>query len=66
MQHAEAHERLADRVLEPQRLAGLEDDGSPEARALRAHVVACQLCAADLEDWRRTWTQVGAALSNPG
>ncbi len=66
MQHAEAHERLADLVLEPQRLAGLEDDGSPEARALRAHVVECQLCAADLEDWRRTWTQVGPALSNPG
>ncbi len=66
MQHAEAHERLADLALEPHRLAGLEDDGAPEVRALRAHLVECQLCAAELEGWRRTWTQVGVALSDPG
>jgi hypothetical protein len=66
MQHAEAHERLADLALEPYRLAGLEDDAAPEVRALRAHLVDCQLCAAELEGWRRTWMQVGTALSNPG
>jgi hypothetical protein len=66
MQHAEAVERLADLALEPGRLARLEDDPSPEARALRTHLAGCERCAADLGIWRRTWALAGVVLAEAG
>jgi hypothetical protein len=61
MEHAEAHEQLADLALEPGRLAKLETDDDPEVMALRAHVATCERCAADLAGWRRTWAAVRIA-----
>jgi hypothetical protein len=64
MRHAEAQERLADLALEPGRLARLGEDPSPGTIALRRHLAACEPCSAELAVWRRTWAQVGAALSD--
>ena len=61
MDHAEAHELLADLALEPGRLRALDADESPETEALRAHVAACATCAAEVAAWRRTWTAFGEA-----
>jgi hypothetical protein len=58
MEHAEAHERLADLSLEPGHLARLDDDPSATAAELRAHLATCERCAADLAGWRRTWAEV--------
>lgn len=66
MQHAEAQERLSELALEPGRLAGVGDDPSPEAGALRGHIAECRACSDDLAGWRRTWAQVGVALEAPG
>ncbi len=54
MDHAEVRERLADLALEPARLWGLEDDGSPDGVALREHLDACEACHAELVAIRRT------------
>jgi len=54
MDHAEAHERIADLALEPRRLLDLELDPTPEDRALQAHADGCAACRADLDAWRRT------------
>lgn len=54
MQHAEAHERLADLALEPGAFVALDQDASPEVAELRAHVAGCPTCVAELEAWRRT------------
>jgi len=62
MEHAEAHERLSDLALEPDRLSRLETDGDPDTVALREHMALCQRCTADLAGWRRTWAEAGAAL----
>jgi hypothetical protein len=61
MDHAEAHELLADLALEPSALDTLAAADDPASRALRAHVAACPLCSADLSSWRRTWAAVGAS-----
>ena len=63
MDHAEAHERIADLALEPRRVIDLETDPSPEARALLAHVRTCTACRADLDAWRRTHEAVLATAS---
>jgi hypothetical protein len=54
MQHAEAHERLADLALEPRAFLAFERDRTPEAEELRAHVASCATCSADAEAWRGT------------
>ena len=54
MDHAEAHERLADLALEPRRLLDLEADRDPEAMAILAHVATCDACRSDLDAWRQT------------
>jgi hypothetical protein len=54
--HAEASAQLADRALEPRLLATIDSDSSPGAAALRAHIAACDACAAELAAWRRTWS----------
>ncbi|MDX6580765.1 MAG: hypothetical protein QOJ47_2314, partial [Gaiellales bacterium] len=58
MQHAEAHERLADLALEPRAFLAFDRDRSPEAGELRAHVAGCATCAADAEGWRGTHVAV--------
>jgi hypothetical protein len=51
MDHAAAHEELADLALEPQRLRRLAVDPTPELSALRAHLDACPVCRAELQAW---------------
>ena len=62
MDHAAAHERIADLLLEPVRLAGLDHSADPEDAALREHLATCPGCRADLESWRRLGRAVGQAL----
>ena len=58
MQHAEAHERLADLALEPRAFLAFERDRSPEAEELRDHLSGCATCSADVEAWRDTHAAV--------
>ena len=60
--HAAAHERIADLLLEPARLAGLDRSADPEDVALREHLATCPVCRADLDSWRRLGRSVGQAL----
>ena len=62
MDHAAAHERIADLLLEPARLVGLDRSGDPDDIALREHLATCPGCLADLESWRRLGRAVGQAL----
>lgn len=63
MDHAEAHERIADLALEPRRVIDLETDPTQEAQALLAHVRTCSDCRADLDAWRMTHEAVLATAS---
>jgi hypothetical protein len=62
MDHAAAHERIEDLLLEPARLAALE--GSQDARdvALREHVAGCATCRGDLEAWAQLQHRLAVAL----
>ncbi|HEX4898050.1 MAG TPA: anti-sigma factor [Candidatus Limnocylindrales bacterium] len=51
LDHAEAHERLADLALEP---GGMDRLGPAPTDALGAHVMTCETCRRDVEGWRRT------------
>ena len=62
MDHAAAHERIEDLILEPNRLAGLAGSSAQEDVALREHVAACPACRADLEAWARLQRNVATAL----
>jgi hypothetical protein len=62
MDHAAAHERIEDLLLEPARLAALERSTAPEDAALREHLAGCAACAADLESWRRLQVAVEGAI----
>jgi hypothetical protein len=62
MDHAAAHERIADLLLEPPRLAAFDDSADPGDVALREHLATCPGCRADLESWRRLGRAVGQAL----
>ncbi len=64
MDHAEAHELLADLAFEPARLRALESDASPEAAPLRAHVDLCETCAQEVAAWRRTWVSFADARAS--
>jgi hypothetical protein len=62
MDHAEAHERIADLALEPRRLGAL--GGSPDAddAALREHIGGCPRCQAELTEWRQFQRSLGAVI----
>lgn len=62
MDHAAAHERIEDLLLEPSRLAALESSTAADDLALREHLAGCATCAADLESWRRLQVAVNGAL----
>lgn len=60
MDHAEAHERLADLALEP---ADLDLSGTAEGiDPLRSHIHGCATCRTDLAAWRTTHDAIDDAL----
>jgi hypothetical protein len=67
MDHAEAHERIADLAIEPGRLAQLRSP-SPSAQdeRLLAHVAGCQTCQAELEAWAEVHGLLAASLAGAG
>jgi hypothetical protein len=62
MDHAAAHERIEDLLLEPARLRLLDSSTEPDDLALLDHVAACAACRADLEGWERLEQHLAAAL----
>lgn len=62
MDHAAAHERIEDLLLDPRRLAALDTSEVPEDVALRDHVESCAACRADLEAWRNLEAAVAESL----
>ena len=63
MDHAAAHEGLADLALEPRRLWRIQDDASADAVALRAHLALCADCRAELDAWRRVHAGLDVATA---
>ena len=66
MDHAEAHEYIADLALEPERLAGLTSPNSPTDASLREHVAVCARCASELAAWQSVQVGIAAALDQTG
>lgn len=63
--HAEAHERLADLALEPATMALL--DTAEGLAPLRSHIAACAACREDLASWQATLGALDEAVgSSPG
>ena len=62
MDHAAAHERIEDLLLEPARLAALPGSTAPADVALREHVAGCRACRSDLEAWERLGRHLADAL----
>jgi hypothetical protein len=62
MDHAAAHERIEDLLLDPRRLADLEASTAPDDVALREHVAGCAACRADLEGWRALEAAIASSL----
>ena len=62
LDHAAAHERIEDLLLEPARLAAFETSTAAEDLALHEHLDGCQACAADLDGWRRLQQAVRGSL----
>ena len=61
--HAAAHERIADLALEPGRIAALEASPDPLDRALVDHAASCDDCRAEIEAWRRTQALVALGVA---
>jgi hypothetical protein len=64
MDHAAAHEELADLALEPRRLRRIAHDAGPVAASLRAHVDACPGCRAELEAWQAVYRALDVATAD--
>jgi hypothetical protein len=62
MDHAAAHERIEDLLLEPARFEALDGSPAPEDVALRQHLDGCPACRSDLESWRQVQRRVADAL----
>jgi anti-sigma-K factor RskA len=63
MDHAEAHERIADLALEPDRLANLAGSPANDDEALREHIRMCSRCQAELADWRLFQRSLDSAMA---
>lgn len=63
MEHAEAHEQLADLALDPRALLALDREASPAIVELRAHIEGCPTCSAEVRAWRETHAAVLEALT---
>lgn len=63
MDHAAAHERIEDLLLEPARLDALAVSTAPEDVALREHLDGCPACRADLDGWRRVQHRLTGTLA---
>lgn len=70
LDHAAAHERIADLALEPAALDAALASGPDGDRELAAHVATCERCQADVAAWRGVQGSLagalGAAASRPG
>ncbi|MEZ0241243.1 MAG: anti-sigma factor [Chloroflexota bacterium] len=62
MDHAEAHERIADLAIEPGRLTALDVSNAPDDEALLAHVSECADCSAEIAGLRETHRALIGAL----
>jgi hypothetical protein len=62
MDHAAAHGRIEDLLLEPARLAGLATSTDAADIELRNHVGGCATCRADLEGWQELQHRLAVAL----
>jgi len=62
MDHAEAHEHIADLALEPDRLTGFAASTAPSDVALREHATRCPRCATELAGWQALQRGVARAL----
>jgi len=62
MDHAEAHERIADLALEPSALEAMLAAGSPEDRALAEHIAGCETCKAEFDAWQAVHRTMAEAL----
>jgi hypothetical protein len=62
MDHGTAHERIEELLLDPRRLAALEESTAPADAALREHLAGCPACQADLDGWARLQAVIGEAL----
>lgn len=63
MDHASAHERIADLALEAGGLDRLASSGAPDDRALMDHVHGCEACQADIATSRTLSAGLRQALS---
>lgn len=63
MDHAEAHERIADLALDPRGLGSLEESTAPDDAALREHIGGCPRCQAELAEWRLFQSSLGAVVT---
>jgi hypothetical protein len=64
--HAEAHELLADLALEPRLLATFVDGNAPAAAALWGHLVGCDACRTEFDGLRRTQAAILDAMAGEG
>ena len=64
MDHAQAHERIADLALEPSDLEAMLASDSPEDRALAEHVSGCATCRAELDSWQGVHRTLSGALQS--
>jgi anti-sigma-K factor RskA len=62
MDHAEAHERIADLGLDPGQLTNLETSSAADNAALREHISTCPRCQAAVQDWRKFQASLNSAL----
>lgn len=62
MDHAAAHERIGDLLLEPSRLAALEESARPDDAALREHLQGCPACRGDLDGWEALARRLADAM----
>lgn len=62
MDHAAAHERIEDLLLEPARLEATGSSNDPDDVALREHVEGCPACRSDLEALRAVQRRIADAV----